>query len=237
MWTVDVDHPTRNYRHEQPYKTFLEGFFKADFRTGLERVRRYRTPSGRDLIFIELNSSRVRSDALKQYGYVAKHRYEGLLTFIRDSIKQEKGNTKPIFFAVLHHHLMPVGSVEIPDEKRPVSLCLDAGELIDEFQKFGIQFVLHGHQHTPFVGTASRLPDGHRADEYVPNLVYVIGSGSSGAKREALPRNLEANTFGIYVPKDGKLEVTIEKYTDVSPPGLYRRVILPVREWVIPATA
>jgi predicted MPP superfamily phosphohydrolase len=236
MWTVDVDHPTRNYKHEQPYKTFLEGFFKTDFRTGLERVRRYRTPTGRDLIFIELNSSRIRSDALKQYGYVAKHRYEALLTFVAASLKQEKETTKPIFFAVIHHHLMPVGSVEtIPDEKRPVSLCLDAGELIEEFQKFGIQFALHGHQHAPFIGTASRLPDAFKDGEYVPHLVYVIGSGSSGARREALPRNLEANTFGIYIPKDGNLDVTIEKYTEAVSPTPHCHVLLPIKQWVNPA--
>jgi len=234
LWTVDIDHPTRDYKHEQPYKGFLEGFFKADFRTGLERVRRYKTASGRDLIFIELNSSRVRSDALKQYGYVAKHRYEGLLSFIAESLKQEKGTTKPIFFAVVHHHLMPVGSIEIPDDKRPVSLCLDAGELIEEFQKFGIQFVLHGHQHVPFIGTSSRLPETFSDGEYIPRPVYVIGCGSSGARRESLPRTLEANTFGIYIPKDGKLDVTIEKYTELSLPTPYRHVLLPVTEWVNP---
>ena len=235
MWTVDVDHPTRNYKHEQPYKTFLESFFKTSFRTGLERVRRYRTPSGRDLIFIELNSSRIRSDALKQYGYVAKHRYEGLLSFIAASLKQEKESPRPIFFAVLHHHLMPVGSVEIPDEKRPVSLCLDAGELIEEFQRFGIQFALHGHQHAPFIGTASRLPSVFNDGEYLPHLVYVIGSGSSGARREALPRNLEANTYGIYVPKDGQLEITVEKYTEAAPPTRHWRVLLPIKQWANPA--
>jgi len=235
MWTVDIEHPTRNYKHEQPYKSFLEGFFKTDFRTGLERVRRYKTPAGRDLVFIELNSSRIRSDALKEYGYVAKHRYERLLGFIADSLRHEKEASAPVLFAVLHHHVAPVGSVAIPDEKRPVSLCLDAGELIEEFQNFGVQFVLHGHQHAPFVGAASRLPSAFKDGEYVPRLVYVIGSGSSGAKREALPRNLEANTFGIYVPKGDKLDVTIEKYTDASPPELYRHVVLPIRGWINPS--
>ena len=37
MWTVGEDHPTRSYKHEQPYKSFLKGFFKTDFYTGLER--------------------------------------------------------------------------------------------------------------------------------------------------------------------------------------------------------
>lgn len=234
MWAVDIDHPTRDYKHEQPYKSFLEGFFSTQFKTGLERVRRYKTKAGRDLIFIELNSARIRSDSLKQYGYVSKHRYEELLTFVAKSLKQEKSAMKPVFFAVLHHHLMPVGSVEIPDDKRPVSICLDAGELIEQFQDFGVQFVLHGHQHAPFIGTASRLPESFKGGDYAPRLIYVIGSGSSGARRESLPRNLEANTFGIYIPKDGRLDVTIEKYTDTSPPTVFRHVVLPIAEWVNP---
>lgn len=81
MWTFGIEHPTRDYAHERPYRDFIEAFFKMEFRS-LERVRRFRTPAGRDLIFIELNSARIRSDQLKDYGYVAKHRYERLLGFI-----------------------------------------------------------------------------------------------------------------------------------------------------------
>jgi predicted MPP superfamily phosphohydrolase len=234
MWTLGSEHPTRDYAHERPYRDFLESFFKQDFRS-LERVRRYRTPSGRDLILLELNSARIRSDQLKEYGYVAKHRYERLLAFVAESLKHEKESGSPLFFAVLHHHIVPVSSVDIPDEKRPVSLCLDAGELTDELQTFGIQFVLHGHQHAPFIGTVSRLPSQFNGGEYVPDPLYVIGCGSSGGKREVLPRNLESNTFGIYVPIDGKLQVTVEKYTDSAPPHQYRQLLLPIRAWTAPA--
>lgn len=233
MWTMGTEHPTREYAHERPYRDFVEAFFKQDFRN-LERVRRYRTPSNRDLIFLELNSARIRSDQLKEYGYVAKHRYERLLSFVSESLKQEKASISPILFAVLHHHVMPVTSVDIPDEKRPVSLCLDAGELIDQLQTFGIQFVLHGHQHAPFVGTTSRLPGTLVEGEYIPEPLYVIGCGSSGGKREILPRNLESNTLGIYVPTNGKLQVTVEKYTESTAPRRHIQLLLPVRTWTAP---
>jgi 3',5'-cyclic AMP phosphodiesterase CpdA len=231
MWTVGVEHPTRDYAHERPYRDFLESFFHNDFRS-LERVRRYITPSGRDLVFIELNSARIRSDQLKEYGYVAKHRYERLFKFIGDALRQEHGAAAPILFVVLHHHVIPVTSVEIPDEQRPVSLCLDAGELIDELQNFGIQFVLHGHQHAPFIGTVSRLPQNYSNGEYVPRPLYVIGCGSSGAKREVLPRNLESNTFGIYVPDGKSLRITVEKYTDTASPVRHIETRLPIEPWV-----
>jgi predicted MPP superfamily phosphohydrolase len=234
LWTIGAEHPTRDYAHERPYRDFMEAFFKSEFRS-LERVRRYVTPSGRDLIFVELNSARIRSDELKEYGYVAKHRYDRLLTFIADSLRQENNSATPIFFAVLHHHVMPVSCVEIPDEKRPVSICLDAGELMDEFQNFGIQFVLHGHQHAPFVGTTSRLPRNSLAEEYVPRPIYVIGCGSSGGKREILPRDLESNTFGICRPDGDKLKVAVEKYTEAAAPVSYRQVSLPIQPWEPPA--
>lgn len=205
-----------------------------DFSRGLERVRRYKTPSGRDLIFVELNSARIRSDQLKEYGYVSKHRYEQLFTFIADCLKHGEDVRDPVFFAVLHHHVMPVSSVEIPDE-RPVSLCLDAGELIDEFQKFGIQFVLHGHQHTPFIGTVSRLSRDIRDGDYAAHPLYVIGSGSSGGKREVLPRNFESNTFGIYIPDRDKLDIIIEKYTEMASPKTHLHVRLPIQPWTPPS--
>ncbi len=233
MWTIDIDRPTRTYAHEQPYRGFAEAFFHEEFRS-LERVRRYRTLAGRDLVFVELNSARLRSDKLKEYGYVAKHRYEQLLDFVCETLKREQSQELPIIFAVMHHHIMPVNAVDIPDEKRPVSLCLDAGELLDEFQHYGVHFVLHGHQHSPFVGKVTPLCRSCSYVETDDRPIYMIGCGSSGGKREVLPRDLESNTFGIYIPTSDCLDVRIEKYTQTRPPQPYRRLQLPIIPWVCP---
>jgi hypothetical protein len=67
--------------------------------------------------------------------------------------------------------------------------------LIEEFQKFGIPFVLHGHQHVPFIGASSRLPEAFSDGEYIPRPVYVMGYGGSDTRRESMPRTLEAKYF------------------------------------------
>jgi len=235
LWTAGVEHPTRDYAHEEPYKQFVSAFFLTEFQ-GLERVRRYRTRGGEDLIFVELNSSRIRSDALKEYGYVSKHRYETLLEWINEWLKGDPPPSgRKIMFAVLHHHVLPVWAVSIPDDRRPVSLCLDAGELIDQFQKHGIRFVLHGHQHFPFMGTVSRGPTGidvvwGRERE----SVFILGCGSSGARADRLPRDADrgvfGNIYGLYTVARGALQVSFEQYTDRNPPTTLWRVSVPTAE-------
>jgi predicted MPP superfamily phosphohydrolase len=232
LWTIGVDHPTREYRHERNYRDFVGGFFGNKLQE-LERVRRYRTPNGFELVFIELNSARLRSDVLRDYGYVSKHRYSELLRYVTEVLKQDKNKCATcIKFAVLHHHLMPVGAVAVPDDKKPVSLCLDAGELIEEFQTHGIQFVLHGHEHVPFVGTVSRVPDRNGNEEVwhpnATNQVFVLASGSSGARRDRLPPEPGLNTFGVYVPTTDAMRVTIEQYDQMRHPQPLLKVSLPI---------
>ncbi len=233
LWVGDEEHPTRQYAHEEPYKLFVSGFFKAEFQ-GLERVRRYRTPIGDDLIFVELNSCRIRSDALKEYGYVAKHRYEALLEWINEVLRGYPSPTgRAILFAVLHHHVLPVWPISIPDAKRPVSLCLDAGELIDQFQKHGIRFVLHGHQHFPFIGMASRAPTGiDIAWKPEAESVCVLGCGSSGARVERLPRDVDrgvfGNIYGLYTVGANSMHISFEQYTNLQKPMTLWRMALPI---------
>jgi 3',5'-cyclic AMP phosphodiesterase CpdA len=233
MWTIGVDNPTRTYEHEQPYRDFVEGFFREKFRS-LERVRRYRTPDGRDLVFVELNSARLRNDLLREYGFIAKHRYDRLMDHVCKTLQRESGPESPIIFVVLHHHIMPVSAVEIPADRRPVSICLDAGELLDEFQHHGVHFVLHGHQHAPFVGKITPFRPSGDATCGAERPIHIIGCGSSGGKREILPRDLESNTFGIYTPTGDQLDIVIEKYTPSSPPKLHRHLKLPIVPWVPP---
>jgi predicted MPP superfamily phosphohydrolase len=235
LWTTGVDHPTRDYAHEEPYKQFVSAFFLTEFQ-GLERVRRYRTRRDEDLVFVELNSSRIRSDALKEYGYVSKHRYETLLQWINEWLRGDPPPSgRKIIFAVLHHHILPVWAVSIPDDQRRVSLCLDAGELIDQFQKHGIRFVLHGHQHFPFIGTVSRGPTGiDVAWSREAESLFVLGCGSSGACAERLPRDADrgvvGNIYGLYTVTRGALRVSFEQYTDRNTPTTLWRISVPTAD-------
>lgn len=235
LWTEQIEHPTRTYEHQQPYFDFVRSIFGAGFsdrrESGLERVRRYRAPNGDDLVFLELNSARIRSDALKEYGFVSKHRYEELLRFVEDTLENDKiASGRVIRFAVLHHHILPVGGVSIPEKSRPVSLCLDAGELIDNFQAHGVQFVLHGHQHAPFVGMTARVVNADDDKAWRPDnrSVFVLGCGSSGVKRDRLPNDVNGNIFGLYCLNGNNLNVEFIQYLPAVEPRRLWKMALPI---------
>jgi hypothetical protein len=162
LWMLNVDHPTRDYHHEAAYRMFL-GEFHCEEIQDLERITRFRFPNKTDLVFIALKSARIRSEKLKEYGYVSRHRYDNLLRYLQRSLEADTSIRKILLFAVLHHHVIPVTRVDIPDGVRPVGLTLDAGELIQEFCESHVGYVLHGHQHIPFVGSVSRFNIGSSA--------------------------------------------------------------------------
>jgi hypothetical protein len=120
-----------------------------------------------------------------------------------------------LVFVVLHHHLMPAIRVDAPEESRPVSLTLDAGELIEQFCKNGVGYALHGHQHTPFVGVASRVDLqglGERRWSSSEGNLFVLSSGSTGAKWDWLPRDVGKNTFSVYTPREDRMEVQVFRF-------------------------
>ena len=152
LWTEKIDHPTRTYGHEKPYRSFAREFYLEDIQD-LERITRIALTNNIDLVFVSLNSARIRTDKLKEYGYVSRHRYDELLKYLHRSLLADHSGRKTLLFAVLHHHIVSVTRVDVPDGQRPVSLTLDAGELIEGFCKASVGYVLHGHQHVPFVGS------------------------------------------------------------------------------------
>jgi 3',5'-cyclic AMP phosphodiesterase CpdA len=230
LWTIGISNPTRTFHHQVGYTDFLRSFFLTDEHRELYYVRRYRVLKQDlpDYVFFALNSARLRSEALREYGYVERHRYKKLFQFVNERLAEEKAERAILQFAVLHHHLLPVEEIDRPDEPlplrsgdelpaRPKSLTLDSGQLIDEFQAQGIRFVLHGHRHMPFVGSTSSAL---RANQVrTPRQLHVLAAGSAGAKREWLPRTNDLNSFFVYTPNDsGTIEATLVQYADsVSP--------------------
>jgi hypothetical protein len=141
---------------------------------------------------------------------------------------------KTLLFGVLHHHIVSVTRVDIPDGKTPVSLTLDAGELIEGFCKSHVGYILHGHQHVPFVGTVSRMnisnPDFKTWDASKGNL-FVLGSGTTGAKREWLSNEFQKNAFSIYVPRDNHLDVSIFQFSPNEGASLYWKGAIPLQDF------
>jgi predicted MPP superfamily phosphohydrolase len=233
LWTIDTDHPTRTYEHEAPYRMFLGSFRHEDIQD-LERITRIRTPGGFDLVFVALNSARIRSDKLKEYGYVSRHRYEELLRYLKSGLLANPIAETALVFVVLHHHIVPVAKVDVPDGVRPVSLTLDAGELIEEFCKADIGYVLHGHQHLPFVGLASKInASGAGEVQWKANKgnLFVLGCGSTGGRHELLPPEFSKNIFAVYTPTVDAFGVKFFQFSPHERCSLYWTGSLPLQNY------
>ncbi|GHG49761.1 hypothetical protein GCM10012320_17700 [Sinomonas cellulolyticus] len=215
-----IDDPDRHldFSNEQCYRDMVRLFY--DRHTGLERVHVIRGDSQR-LVFGVLNSSRPRTRANMDYGYVGRDRSEPVM---REMSEKTRANDCPGFL-VLHHHVQPAPVLEFLEDDRPVSLTLDSGEIISFAQKYGVRAILHGHQHLPFVGTTSRLAEisedgptpspGNRTD------VLILGAGSAGARADRLGGEMPENSFAHYLPQDdGRLRVRVFRYTPVIKPKL-----------------
>jgi hypothetical protein len=130
----------------------MRSFYGQDMRE-IEQIRRVRTTDGWDLRFVCVNSARGREEAMKEYGYVGEDRYTPLLNRITASdegaLTDELIRANIFNIGVIHHHLVPTALHSWPQASRPVSLTLDAGAIIADFQAAGMHLVLQGHQHVP----------------------------------------------------------------------------------------
>ena len=95
----------------------------------------------------------------------------------------------------------------------PVSVTLDAGNLIADFQRASVHVALHGHQHVPFLATVARPRwvglegwDGYKRP------LTLIGGGSAGADLVRLDDEMHDNTFGIYRPRRGAIDIEMEQF-------------------------
>lgn len=232
IWLKDNPHPTRDFGPEEPFRFFLSGFYGRPL-TEIERCWVFRTPAKWQLTFLGLNSARPRTKETMDYGYVGRDRYEPWLRRITES---NNGNTvaeliqeKKLNIAVLHHHLLPAGLVCKPEENRPVSLTLDAGQLVADLQGSGFHFALHGHQHVPFVGSTGRARSVRNNWTGHDQPLFVVGSGSSGAKVVRLWDEMRNNTFGIYTPRQNGLHVRMEEYNQGVEPRTFMDFLIPFK--------
>lgn len=98
---------------------------------------------------------------------------------------------KYLKIAVLHHHLIPVEpELTMPNKDNNFSLIMDSSLLLRELYKDGFSIVLHGHKHQPFYSDIRLYEYSRRSS------MAIIGSGSSGIKRDELG-NIGKNHYNI----------------------------------------
>jgi len=228
---VDGDYlPTADYSHERDFRRFMENFYSVP-KIDLERLQRFTTPAGWDITFVALNSARLRRIDIKEYGYVGRHRYEDMLNYATRFLGTRPSMAdKRMLISVLHHHLAPVPQRELLPPAGPVSLTVDAAELLTAFQAAGVQLVLHGHQHLPFYQIERRAMrvNGRLVMSPESDSVYILGMGSTGAKVEALADELRDNSYGLYEPSTAGLRAVVHSFNRAKPSEIYMDELLPL---------
>ncbi|MBB2893459.1 putative MPP superfamily phosphohydrolase [Flexivirga oryzae] len=213
---LDSTKTTRSYAAELPFRNFATVVHgEAGRNRELNHLSWFSVDGAREMLVLGLNSVRPRSSGTMDYGYVGRDLYGPLLEEareLRSAILAEEG-TPPLCIGMLHHHVLPTPLVEDPDEKRKVSLTLDAGQLIEDLQRAGFDAILHGHQHIPFIGSTSRSWCDEQTGKWVvPRPIHVIGGGSCGARVDRLWNQMRQNAIGVYSVGDDLLNVRMFQF-------------------------
>ncbi len=174
------------YDHETEFRTFVDELVGRDWKASLNYSRRIQLGPV-DLDICVVNSCTIAATEWTEYGYVGRSGIEAIEDLGAKAVE------RPTFrFLALHHHLLPVASVEALKSKG-VTLTLDASDILATAQRSKVHVALHGHQHKPKIAMYQSLGIN---GEPTRDAIYVVANGSTGAKHGRLPAG-ERNTYGL----------------------------------------
>jgi 3',5'-cyclic AMP phosphodiesterase CpdA len=163
-----------DHAHEIHFRTFLQKWRGEKVETRWQGVQGIASQFRQIWIGV-LDSCRMTPTKLTEYGYVDPLVLEEISKELRSKPKED------LKILLLHHHVVPVGRIDVPDSSA-VSLTLNAGEILTAAQWAGVQLILHGHQHVPQVAMIAKSGR-YFGEPIVPNSPIVVVSGASaGAK-------------------------------------------------------
>jgi Calcineurin-like phosphoesterase len=175
------------------YDTFFELLMKKRPNGELD-VLEVSSRSGKTrLRVLGLDSNRVEGPAAAGIGFVARSALRAAQLYLdpHPSAKPDSSASRPVdgtertlTWMAVHHHIYPASSLSLAEaETRKVSVMGNSVELLDFASRWGIEMVLHGHEHQPSVTDGGRWPVDGR-DGFAP--VTSVGAGSFGTARDLL---------------------------------------------------
>jgi 3',5'-cyclic AMP phosphodiesterase CpdA len=190
---------------EEAYRRFFSQALRFNAPEQLSLGRRYLLGNFVPVDVVAVNSSRLEREDYRGYGYVGLDQLRQAF----ETMGWEKGGESgpKVRVLVLHHHVVPV----VPRETLGApnySLTLDAGELLYTALEYGVDLILHGHQHKPFVAGFSRYVENHA----IPRgwAVAIHGAGSIGVATTHLPAGV-GNAYSILRFDHAGLEISVRE--------------------------
>lgn len=167
------------------YAAFFARWYGTAANEWLSIGRRFFVPSGPTLDILGVNSSALQAvkDTFAGLGRVTE---QALLASASELGWRDGRSDAQRRLLAVHHHVLPVYKVESPKElPKGFGLALDAGSQLHHAARFGVDLVLHGHQHHPFAGFAKT----EQVAETLPTPgsgVLVLGAGSASVTDDHL---------------------------------------------------
>lgn len=203
------DFNATSYSHEDGFRIFLNLAWRARADAPLERVVKIAVDGLPYVVALGcLNSARWSTvPGFHEFGYVGRDKLNSVLERF-DAIKD-----RAIRVLALHHHVVPVAAHEwVPESgepKKPISVTLDAGNLLDAALGAGVSAVLHGHQHSPLITKIDRkriLRTSEEDGDALERELYVLSGGTAGST-ECHPS--VGNCYGLLRLKADELEYEV----------------------------
>ncbi|CAK2593618.1 3',5'-cyclic AMP phosphodiesterase CpdA [Vibrio crassostreae] len=188
------------YEHERDYRLFSEELTGKHWKSQLD-YNIIVSLGDVDLFLSIMNSCRVTSSKLTEYGYVGS-----LGLDILDDLANLNMSKPTYKMMALHHHLVPISQVEMPN-RNAISLTLDAVELLDKAANVGIHMALHGHQHE------NRIAQYHSfslANEDPKSPILIVSGGSTGVSRERRAESTR-NSYNLLTFELDKIKLRIRE--------------------------
>lgn len=213
--------PNKDGNYTSWFRDFRYDIKEIEKEKELEFWSGFKTKNDWHLIFSYFNSAEYKYSYLANYGYIDSNRTKNIFDNLNSSLglKEQEDFIKRriINFCVIHHHIklrLSANEVPKPDDtpnsdNKGVSVLLNSDIFEESAITAGIHFILHGHQHLPYVSSIGIIENGKRKN------LNILSAGSAGSKIEkGFPELCPFNSFSIYTPFDNYLNVIIEKYNN-----------------------
>ena len=131
-----------------------------------------------------LDSNRVEGPEAAGIGFVARDALTSAKARIANFRSACPPGTRSFAWIAVHHHIFPASSTSLSGaQSGTVTTMANAAEILEYANQFGVEVILHGHEHQPSITVARRWPV-DIGDVFKP--VASIGAGSFGVAREYL---------------------------------------------------
>ena len=204
---------------EFQYRQFAQDALQLTFPSeSLAMGRRLLLSNFMPVDIIAVNSSRLENRHFAGYGFVSREQVVAAADAMGWTAGAEAGPKLRVL--MLHHHVVPVvPQEEIFNPEERYSLTLDAAQLLYTALEYGVDLIIHGHQHQPFSASYGRR---EKAAVLPPERQLAIqAAGSAGVQVADIPA-FGRNSYCVYEVGERGVKVLIRAASeDIDGFGAY----------------